>query len=380
MNTTILRIRGIDPLLFRDGRPFSSEVGATSARTLQCPYPGTIAGFLRTFWGNRLGLDWNRDEHIERALQVAVHAPVLECNGKPVFHAPADAVVYRPEGEKAPKVMCLRPDTAIQRGEGCNLPDDLLPVRVSADIKPAQGYTLWDADALMRWLSSPNGSDFQAPDRLAGMESEERIHVAIADGMGTGEEGLLYTVQFLSFERYRWEKQPVAEQWSLLARVEADEAVNWQGAGLLGGEKRLAAIERAPDNAWLACPNELQSALASAQRVRMVLATPAIFSRGWRPGWLNDHLQGEPPGAPGLRLKLVSAAVRRREAVSGWDMRARPPQPKPTRLMAPAGSVYFFEVLNGDPSVLADTAWLQPVSDSEQHRRDGYGLALWAIW
>jgi CRISPR-associated protein Cmr3 len=47
--------------------------------------------------------------------------------------------------------------------------------------------------------------------------------------------------------------------------------------------------------------------------------------------------------------------------------------------MAPAGSVYFFEVLEGAGDWAPD-AWLQPVSDGEQDRRDGFGLSLWGVW
>jgi CRISPR-associated protein Cmr3 len=45
----------------------------------------------------------------------------------------------------------------------------------------------------------------------------------------------------------------------------------------------------------------------------------------------------------------------------------------------PSGGVYFFERVNGKASELADR-WLEPVSDDEQDRRDGFGLAVWGIW
>lgn len=66
--------------------------------------------------------------------------------------------------------------------------------------------------------------------------------------------------------------------------------------------------------------------------------------------------------------------------MSGWDYREGHRGPKPVRWLAPAGSVYFFEVLDGDPTVLAKEAWLQSVCDEEQDQRDGFGLALWGIW
>ncbi len=52
--------------------------------------------------------------------------------------------------------------------------------------------------------------------------------------------------------------------------------------------------------------------------------------------------------------RLVCAAVPRREVVSGWDLFGW--KPKEARRAAPAGSVYWFEGLNGDPGKLAGWA------------------------
>lgn len=379
MSEQIVRIRGIDSLLFRDGRPFGAEIGALSARTLHCPYPATVTGFVRTFIGNRLGLDWSQKAHVERVLGVMVHGPLLECNREVVLHAPADAVVYTDEsGQHC--VMPLRPWDDLPPSAGCDLPKHLLPLRVTEEVKPAPGYRYWGSSSLLGWLTSASGEGYPVPVKVEGMEVEERIHVAIDDVKGTSAESLLFSAQFLSFERYRWGKNGSRQEWSLLARVVTEETVELRGVGLLGGEKRLASIEPAEPTEWLSCPEMLGQSLATATRVRMFLATPAIFQNGWKPGWLNGKLEGSPPSAPSLKVRLVSAAVRRREAVSGWSYRQDRQQPKPVRLLAPAGSVYFFEILEGKPELLAQQAWLQPVSDDEHDRRDGYGLALWGIW
>jgi CRISPR-associated protein Cmr3 len=378
MTTQIVRIRGIDPLLFRDGRPFGAEIGSLSARTLTCPYPSTVTGFVRTFLGNRMAIDWNRREDILCVLATAVHGPLLERNGEAVFHAPADALVTGTA--KEPRVFALRPWQDLPEHAGCDLPKHLIPLRVDTDEKPLKGYDFWQGSSLMRWLENADSTSFTLPEPVGKMEVEQRTHVAIDDEKGVSAESLLYSVEYLSFERYRWGKNGSRERWALLARLESDEDLSLaRGVGLLGGEKRLALLEPAEDSCWPACPETLRRALSQSRRVRMFLATPAIFEGGWKPGWLNGKLEGSPPCAPGVKLRLVSAAVKRREAVSGWSYRQDRQQPKPLRLLAPAGSVYFFEVLEGDPAALAE-AWLRPVSDDEHDRRDGYGLTLWGIW
>lgn len=380
MNEQVVRIRGIDPLLFRDGRPFGAEIGSQFAQTLHVPYPSTVAGFVRTLAGNRWGLDWDEESTIQRVLDISIQGPLLERNGEVVFRAPADALLTQEEGARV-ALTALRP-AALPTGEGCDLPEGVLPLLPQRDAsgKPPSGYHFWHATVLMQWLADPTGSGTPVPESIQGMEVEERVHVAIEDGKGTSRESLLFSVQFLSFERYRWDGTPICEEWSLLARVTTEEPVSLQGIGLLGGEKRLAAVQTVDGSHWLVCAPNLQQALQGASRVRMFLATPAVLRDGWKPGWLGADYVGSPPCAPSLKLRLIAAAVPRREAVSGWDYREGHRGPKPVRWLAPAGSVYFFEVLDGDPAALATEAWLQSVCDKEQDQRDGFGLALWGIW
>jgi CRISPR-associated protein Cmr3 len=81
-----------------------------------------------------------------------------------------------------------------------------------------------------------------------------------------------------------------------------------------------------------------------------------------------------------LRLKLVSACTDRWKPISGWSLEKVSRGPKAIRRLVPAGSVYFFEVLSGDAGDLAKNLWLRSVSDEDQDRRDGFGLAVWGLW
>jgi CRISPR-associated protein Cmr3 len=71
--------------------------------------------------------------------------------------------------------------------------------------------------------------------------------------------------------------------------------------------------------------------------------------------------------------------------VSGWDLKER--RPKQIRYAVPAGSVYFFDVLDGPISrAAAESLWLRPIGDdldgeeAGQNDRDGYGLAVPGTW
>ena len=153
-----------------------------------------------------------------------------------------------------------------------------------------------------------------------------------------------------------------------------------------GGERRLAYWKRADLSehaaAWQ-CPNRIRDTLSqppetgTKQRVRLMLASPAPFDAGWRPGWLDG--KHEVPAGTGVVLKLVGACVPRWKAISGWSLEKGKFGAKPVRRLAPAGSVYFCEVQEGDPSKLA-SRWLESVCDREADMREGFGLALWGTW
>ncbi|NTV66005.1 MAG: hypothetical protein HGA65_21065, partial [Oscillochloris sp.] len=56
--------------------------------------------------------------------------------------------------------------------------------------------------------------------------------------------------------------------------------------------------------------------------------------------------------------------------------------PKATRRLAPAGSVYFLRLAGTEDAIRAwvEQTWMQCVSDNQQSRDDGFGLAVLGIW
>jgi CRISPR-associated protein Cmr3 len=146
----------------------------------------------------------------------------------------------------------------------------------------------------------------------------------------------------------------------------------------LGGERRLAEWRGEKDAPKWSPPEKPNDA-----RLRMVLAAPAIFSKGWLPGWIDENSrEGVIPGSS-IKVRLVSAVLDRWKPVSGWNYEKGKHGPKPLRRVVPAGSVYFFEIVDNpgnERSFDWETLWLRSVCDDEQDRKDGFGSALWGIW
>lgn len=385
---TTLKIVPHDMVIARDGRPFGINSG-NQMYSLDWIYPSVVAGALRTLVGKKMASIHPNPfspENLEVLKSIAIYGPFPVQEDRVYFPAPRDVVFYT-DGEDDLRLMLLRPNR-MPEGAGCNMPHgELWPMEVNEDIKPTSAPAFWSAEKINKWLKE-DGQPFGLIPRqkedfgedtgfLFPFSKDTRIQVAINHETMTVQDEHLFATSGLVF--------PVEPEAGLAIRVtdtpnlEIDSFVRsietWQP---LGGERRLSyfkvdeRLDRRPSP-------ELESALSNSRGVRMMLATPAIFEKGWLPNWINsDSLEGEPPGGKGLLLKLRGASIDRWKPISGWSFERS--RPKPVRRMVAAGSVYFFEVIKGNPAAYLSNLWLSPVSDLEQDRRDGFGASLWGVW
>jgi CRISPR-associated protein Cmr3 len=144
------------------------------------------------------------------------------------------------------------------------------------------------------------------------------------------------------------------------------------GIDFLGGERRIIHWQKVAGD-LPACPLEVRRAIVRDRACRLILITPAYFTQGFLPTWPLSC-------ASGAGVTIVAAAVQRYQTASGWDYKER--HPKPTRRLAPAGSVYFVTLTGDDNAInrFVDAVWMQTVSDEAQARLDGFGLAVLGAW
>jgi len=413
MTNTFLELTCRDPIIARDGRPFGVGQG-NRMRSLPWILPSVVAGSFRTALVKaNSGLDFS-EEDMPARLQAVKVAGVFPTTGEILYlPAPNDCVWDETTG----KIHRVQP-VPLAEGEGVDFPiNGLNPVNLTEnqakeDFKakplpawwPLTKYTGWllggDSEQPSAWLDS---SFFNAAIQ------ETREHVALNPSTGAAEEGKLFTTTGLNLTHMRpfgvkeldeKKSQAFKERFTeirLTARVtipasEFEHVEDFNIWHPLGGERRLVHWKSQVNTQIWSCPEDVRTALKCAQGIRMILATPAIFKHGWRPGWLDaDTLTGTPPieGAPTLKLSGIS--IQRWKAVSGWSLAKidnagrlnanGKPGPKPIRRMVLAGGVYFFENVSGESAIaLAESGWLQPVSDTPQNRNDGFGLAIWGTW
>lgn len=397
MTEMYLSITPHDPLIARDARPFGLGI---NMKSLDWPYPSVLAGSMRTMIGKMNGGSFDKMT-VEKLKNMSIAGPLPLYNGSIYLPAPADILVEE-QKDGTRLSHAVRPKK-MRDEEGCNLPNKNLwpatvPDSVKDDFKPAAIAPFWSTEKMTAWLADDDSpTPFEAPPDPENMEDREgyldfpskepRPHVKIKRESGTAEDEMLFRTIGLDFG---------VKGVQIAARMDPGELAWKNSFHPLGGERRLAYWEVDTDPGW-GCPSRIQEALAKKKYLRMVVATPAIFSNGWLPGWLDPKtLEGHPPLWPdkktpdpssekssGPTLRLRSACVGRWKPLSGWSLdrtNGAKPGPKPIRRVVPAGSVYFFEVTDGDPADLAENLWLRPVSDKTQDRLDGFGLTLWGVW
>jgi CRISPR-associated protein Cmr3 len=408
MNSYLLRPKV--PLLFRTGRPFGLR-----AETLPFPPPSAVAGALRGILFETRPEEFGAAKLAELE-QVAVAGPLLvrrALDGRRsdlLLPKPADAA-YGVDCNHNILLHRLQPRAlGVSDQEGMDLPDGLWPVfpapAFDEQEKPGDGPAFWRFDTFLAWLSGANRrkprgqykADELAELGIDPLPIDTRAHVAIRPETLTAKAGALFETRRLDFGPRTLKADrgdDVGPRWDdceygLLARCGEDLP---EGFFTLGGKGGLTYLEPSP-HGWPECPRSLREALAGADGLRLILATPAYFAEGWRPDWLTEQhgvWRGSPPGVPDLTLVLRAAALERWEAHSGWDTlafkRADPSLKQqgaglpitPARRLVPAGSVYWFDIEKGRPEEAAKL-WLGSICNDERARRDGFGLVLPGTW
>lgn len=373
-----------DPLIFRDGKPFKADAGAR-AKSLPFPFPSTLVGAARTLAGRDAETGVFDKNQIEPLLEMEIRGPLLVEFGKEkpsfLFPAPADALILKKKDQEDVKtkdekarLIQLAP-AKLKNGEATDL-EDLLVIAPTeeAQAKPnRKAPHFWKKDDFVRWLENPQNEDVILS-KLGhnGPIAESRMHVQINAATGTALDGALFQTSGLEFTQLQKEKDEIypelsrAKTLGLAIQTDADLR---EELGFLGGERRVAQWQEASSELKLPeCPHEVKKAIIEHKSCRLVLLTPAYFEDGHLSKWLQEQYD----------IEVVAAAVLRYQVVSGWNYKEN--ENKPTRRLAPAGSVYFLKIGKDVEKFIEDIWMKKNISDGEQNRLDGFGLAALGTW
>ena len=377
-----------DPLVIRDGRPNDRRSEST---TLSFPLPSTCAGICRTQLGSDPGGGFVLGAQLEGLRRTSLRGPLLaDLNaGGLLFPPPRDIRIEcaRDGQRRARSLMPLPTPDGVQHDdtEGLSLVGPAIDRMHSAGKPPRDLPAFWSWSAMERCLRAPLRLDGdEAVSTLLGggvarLPLEVRTHVALDCDTASAIEGMLFGTTGLRFAAGDPGTLSKVSPLALFVEFDASpisgRAIR-PGLAPFGGKRRLARWTPADTilpsiPAWLS-EHVAHAADGAPLRLRVILATPAIFRLGYRPA------AGGSPLLPTIAT-LAAALVPRPEIVSGWDFEHG--RPKPSRRMVAAGSVFWIDLVGDAAARLAwlKEVWMQNVSDDEQDRRDGFGLALVGI-
>lgn len=383
-----------DPLIVRDGRPFGPDPSAR-AISLSFPFPSTTTGGVRSRAG--LKADGTFDvSQIERVKKIKVRGPLLvrlSQSGENIedwlVPAPADAVLL--EGEKQGHVwrkplvpLTLYPGTEFNSTPGNTSLMLAGPVRPNLRKPSGEVPSYWRWDAFEQWLLDPvEGEQPLTAFGHGGPLHEHRLHVSMNPATLTAQTGALFETSGLEFVSPGSDLETRlrdAQRLALAVIVDKKETPTLQaGLASLGGERRMV-IWRRGNRTPPKCPPRLLKQIVKDRACRLILLTPACFEKGYLPDWLCKLREDVKP-------ELKAIAIQHPQVVSGWRLEP-PPGPKPTRRLAPAGTVFFLSLKGEDDKAIDDKAiekwvkdiWMQCISDDPLDRNDGFGMAVLGSW
>ncbi|MBP1999088.1 CRISPR-associated protein Cmr3 [Paenibacillus shirakamiensis] len=401
-----LQATPLDPLMIRDGRPFNRTPGIR-AYTLNDVTPSVMAGTIRTMLAKRRQHELGQASPLSYFSKLIIRGPLHRWRGNLYFPMPQDAEFF--EDEDQVRLQCIvpiRPERLEEDGLGFygvgtegRLHDKLWPPLGSGTRKkvqkwPAYVSAQWLQDWLTESLDTTTGaaqmtawlqgsSSDTSPLFLNAFPHQERTHIEIDLERGIAKDKHLYSTESIVYP-----DDLVLETAVHLSNEDQGWTGNLSDIHTMGGERRLVHFHDAPEasSSW-ACPSAIITAMNDAKYVRMMLVTPAFFEKGWQPGWLSEQLESPLFQGTNVKLRLVWACISRWQPISGWShsTKIEEGREKAVRRLVPAGSVYFFEVIEGNAAQLAEHAWLHSVSDANRRKsafdhEDGAGLAVWGTW
>jgi CRISPR-associated protein Cmr3 len=361
----LLEIKPLDTVFFRNARPFSMGED-TWADSMFPPNPSVLYGALRTVFIQQHS-DFNKSaEELTAATEnLRINGIFIRDGQLNLFPVPLDLVQKKGEPETNANLFNL---SVFPRPAGLQF--------ISSGL--TCGYQTEDEahpEAVSGYFKLENLNDYIAGAKNVqyvpgyAVVSEPKIGIKLNNATRSTNGDAAGSL-------YRVELNRMADTARIIVDCDGMGDISNQ-VSRLGGEGKLAIFRPLRDTFQIPSP-------AIKQYFKIYLSTPAFFRNGWIPGWLDENMIGSP--SKGIKIRLLAAATGRPVAIGGWDMKAVAPK---TMLRAvPAGSVYCFEILEGDPDEILQLFHRKSISENIpvgpgkvfESAKEGFGISFVAVY
>jgi CRISPR-associated protein Cmr3 len=357
------KIKPLDTLFFRDGRPFS--MGAeTWANPIFPPYPSTVYGAIRTWIiFERGSLKEFKEGKFKEELgtpsgkgNLKIKGPLICLDNNLYFPVPFDFLKKRVAAEKEKKLFYIN---CINRPEIFISDYSLERILVNKnDFELKECDEFLDISSLKDYLIQTNGI-LQFTEKKEIFLEEKKTGIKRSRETLSSEEGHLYRIPMIRLKR----------EATFYIEIEGLNSYPWEGKVQLGADWKIVKIEKTEED-LLKELREIDFQLNN-KIFKIYFATPAIFKKGWLPDWINEKtFEGN---YKEIKLKLIACSIGKYKLIGGWDLANN--RPKPMYKAVPSGSVYYFKILDDTSAErIKEVFHLKNISDINPE--EGVGLSL----
>lgn len=349
-------IEPIDTLFFRDGKPFSMG-DQTAAFGIFPPYPSTVYGAIRTgiiaqnqglasfYDGGMADEIGTIDDSSSASFKLKGVFPYSSNDDYLYFPAPLDLVT---EDNKTAKRTGIKQDAPFSTN--MKIDQYLFPLEMEKATS-VKGYYITHTDFISYLNSAMN--DFNIYPEITFCKVEYKTGIKIDAQTKTADEGNLYRVGMRRFEK----------DFSLACDLEGTPSLRKEGVLKLGGEGKTVRYH----TSTFQLPDTKETVIKRIKEtgiIKIYFATPAIFEKGWLPSKRITN-------GPDYKLELITASIGGHVSIGGWDVGKG--GHKTMMRGVPAGSVYYFKILNGNVENIYQHLHYRNISE---RANEGFGLIM----
>lgn len=346
-----IQLEALDTLFFRDGKPFSMGEDTFAEGTFP-PSPSVIYGALRTAYISQ-NLNKNKktiEDLITETEGIVITNIAFNFDGQFRYPMPLDFVERK---EKENQVVCL--GLANNVFSGIDLPylcvaNEHVEQISDGVFQKAQLGDYLDGNTAHR-CEIDKWSSFLTLEPKVGNRRNNNTRSTSDD------DGNVYRVGMRRLENY------AGKQLKILVDYCFKEKTIHTALFRFGAEGKAA---KATIN--IEIPN-IQAEQASEKHFKILLQTPAFFDNCSEPylKWFEDL---------GFEVKLLTKVVGKPITIGGWNLKDEHgnQSPKPLMSATPAGSVFYYEIVNEKTVQELLTKSQSKYSISDQRQKEGFGL------
>jgi CRISPR-associated protein Cmr3 len=367
-----IRIKALDTLFFRDGKPFGME-DSTWATGVFPPSPSVFYGALRSLYfslnPDKMGLAGTKNDPSQH---LKINSILMGRNKNEIYYpCPADFVVEKTDAEDKDYYLLNLKKNKKELITSSKFSDYAF-AETPKEVESMQGEYM---------ITQRNFGKYSFGEKPTNALSlQDFYHIEPKVGIGrsnitrTSDEGKLYRVGMV---------RPVGgdskqmDFWIDFDMEGFDLSENKNGFLKLGGEAKTVDYELIEQEEI----GEIEEFPTLDNKFfKVVLLTPTVFqntkfTQGIVQGWLPEFIESDFTGKwNGVNVKLIGSCIGKHKNIGGFNMRPYP-HPKTMQKFVPEGSVYFFEILDEEYDFKNKKQFFH---FSSHRQKEGFGLATLA--